>query len=86
MELDELKLGKRDQLLHDNCEVCAKAKKVKKQSHAPIRARKQLERVYMDFWGPNREGMGQERYYLSLIDDCTRYSWILSRWTEGLKV
>ncbi|BCR87868.1 uncharacterized protein ACHE_40432S [Aspergillus chevalieri] len=77
MELDELKLGKRDQLLHDNCEVCAKAKKVKKQSHAPIpRARKPLERVYMDFWGPNREGIGQERYYLSLIDDCTRYSWI----------
>ncbi|ODM15243.1 hypothetical protein SI65_09184 [Aspergillus cristatus] len=77
MELDELKLGKRDQLLHDNCEVCAKAKKVKKQSHAPVpRARKPLERVYMDFWGPNREGMGQEKYYLSLIDDCTRFSWI----------
>ncbi|ODM14245.1 hypothetical protein SI65_10341 [Aspergillus cristatus] len=77
MELDELKLGKRDQLLHDNCEVCVKAKKVKKQSHAPVpRARKPLERVYMDFWGPNREGMGQEKYYLSLIDDCTRFSWI----------
>ncbi|ODM22593.1 hypothetical protein SI65_00182 [Aspergillus cristatus] len=77
MELDELKLGKQDQLLHDNCEVCAKAKKVKKQSHAPVpRARKPLERVYMDFWGPNREGMGQEKYYLSLVDDCTRFSWI----------
>ena len=77
MELDELKVGKQDQLLHDNCEVCAKAKKVKKQSHAPVpRAKKPLQRVYMDFWGPNRDSMGPERYYLSLVDDCTRYSWI----------
>jgi len=29
----------------------------------------------MDFWGPYNEGIGEERYYLSLIDDCTRHSW-----------
>lgn len=33
MELYELKLGKQDQLLHDSCDVCAKAKKVKNQSY-----------------------------------------------------
>lgn len=32
--------------------------------------------MYMDFWGPNREGAGEERYFLSLIDDCTRFSWL----------
>jgi hypothetical protein len=77
MDLDELKLVKKDQLLHDNCEVCIKAKQVKNQSHKPVpRARRPLQRVYMDFWGPNREGMGEEKYFLSLIDDCTRLSWI----------
>src|SRR5699024_9063323 len=28
------------------------------------------------FWGPNRDSIGDEKYYLSLIDDCTRYSWL----------
>lgn len=51
MELYELKLGKQDQLLHDSCDVCAKAKKVKNQSRAPVsRATKPLQCVYTDFW------------------------------------
>lgn len=77
LDMDELTLSKRDELLDDSCETCIKAKQVKFQSHIPVpRARRPLQRVYMDFWGPNREGIGDERYYLSLIDDCTRYSWV----------
>lgn len=77
--MDELALNKRemDSLLDEKCEICVKAKQVKNQSHKPVlRAKRPLQRVYMDFWGPNREGVGDEKYYLSLIDDCTRYSWV----------
>ena len=77
MDMDELKVGKRDKLLKDDCEICIKAKQVKIQSHVPVpRAKRPLQRVYMDFWGPYDEGIGEERYYLSLIDDCTRHSWV----------
>lgn len=88
MDMDELRVRKRDALLDDKCEVCIKAKQVKAQSHKPVpRARHPLKRVYMDFWGPNREGIGEERYYLSLIDDYTRYSWLflaMDRKTESI--
>ncbi|BCR88813.1 uncharacterized protein ACHE_50011A [Aspergillus chevalieri] len=77
MDMDELKVRKRDKLLDDDCEICVKAKQVKSQSHLPVpRARRPLQRVYMDYWGPYVGGVGEERYYLSLIDDCTRYSWV----------
>ena len=77
MDMSELRLEKDDKLLNNNCEVCVKAKNVKLQSHIPVsKARRPLQRVYMDLWGPNREGSGDERYFLSLIDDCTRYSWL----------
>ena len=77
LNLDQLKIGKQDKLLESNCEVCIKAKQVKNQSHVPVpRAKRPLQRVYMDFWGPYNEGIGEERYYLSLIDDCTRHSWV----------
>lgn len=77
MDMNELQLEKDDKLLNDNCEVCVKAKNVKLQSHIPVsKAKRPLQRVYMDLWGPNREGSGDERYFLSLIDDCMRFSWL----------
>lgn len=77
LNMDELKVSKRDELLDDKCEICIKAKQVKNQSHAPVpRASRPLQRVYMDFWGPNNDSIGKERYYLSLVDDCTRVSWV----------
>lgn len=30
----------------------------------------------MDFWGPYNKAKTPERYYLSLTDDCTRFSWV----------
>jgi transposase InsO family protein len=59
------------------CETCVQAKSVKRQSHAEVpRASRPLKRVYMDFWGLYSKAKTPERYYLSLTDDCTRFSWI----------
>jgi hypothetical protein len=63
------------------CETCIQAKSQKKQNHEPVsRASRPLKRVYMDFWGPYNkaeDASGKRwRYYLSLTDDCTRFSWI----------
>ena len=30
----------------------------------------------MDFWGPSKEIMGETCYFLSLIDNCMRFSWL----------
>lgn len=83
MDMDDLQLEKDDKLLNNNCKVCVKAKKVKLQSHFPVpKARRPLQRVYMDLWGLNQEGSGDEWYFLSLIDNCTRFSWlyVLNNW------
>jgi transposase InsO family protein len=59
------------------CETCIQAKSVKKQSHAKVpRASRPLKRVYMDFWGPYSKARTMKRYYLSLTDDYTRFSWV----------
>ena len=53
------------------------AKKNKTQSHIPVkRASCSLQQVYMDFWGPSKETMGETHYFLLLIDDCMRFSWL----------
>lgn len=59
------------------CETCIQARSVKRQNHGNIpRASRPLKRVYMDFWGPYNKAKTPERYYLSLTDDCTRFSWV----------
>jgi transposase InsO family protein len=59
------------------CETCIQAKSVKRQNHESVpRASRPLKRVYMDFWGPYNKAKTLERYYLSLTDDCTRFSWV----------
>jgi hypothetical protein len=35
-----------------------------------------LERVFMDFWGPYSKGIGGASYYLSIVNNATRFSWI----------
>lgn len=64
-------------MLDNNCEIYIMAKKYKMQSHIPVRkASHLLQQVYMDFWGPSRETMDNIYYFLSLIDDCTRFFWL----------
>lgn len=58
------------------CEICVKAKKIQIQNHGAVpRSTEPLRKVHMDFWGP-RDGFDDGRYYLSLIDDYSRYSWL----------
>ena len=77
MDLSKLQLGKSNEMLNDNCEICMMAKKNKTQSHKPVkRVSHPLQQVYMDFWGPSRETMGETCYFLSLIDNCMRFSWL----------
>ena len=80
MDLSKLQLGKSNEMLNDNCEICMMAKKNKTQSHKPVkRVSHPLQQVYMDFWGPSRETMGETCYFLSLIDNCTRFSWLFMK-------
>ena len=37
MDLSKLQLGKSDEMLNDNCEICVMAKKNKMQSHIPVK-------------------------------------------------
>ena len=56
----------------DVCAACIQAKSVKKQNRQSIpREREPLRRVHVDFWGPF---LG--RYFLSITDSATRFSWI----------
>lgn len=79
MDLDknELQLRKSDKMLDNSYEVCSMAKKAKIQSHIPVRwVNLPLQWVYMDFWGLSRETIGNTYYFLSLIDDHMRFSWL----------
>src|SRR5699024_4355198 len=61
------------------CKVCVRAKKVKAQNHQKVpRAKKPMERIYVDFWGPYNKGGSpdEDRYYMSIVDDYSRYSWL----------
>jgi hypothetical protein len=41
-----------------------------------LRATMPLERVFMDFWEPHSKGIGGVSYYLSIVNNATRFSWI----------
>ena len=80
MDLSKLQLGKSNKMLDDNCSIYAIAKKHKIQSHISVRkVSHPLQQVYMDFWGPSREMMGDAHYFLLLIDDCMRFSWLFMK-------
>lgn len=54
------------------CEICIQAKSVKRQNRGQVPKEKEpLKRVYIDFWGPY-----QGQYYLAIVDDATRFSWL----------
>ncbi len=59
------------------CEVCVRAKKFRKPV-AKVAKREREEafadRVHSDVWGPApTETLGHKRYFVTFIDDCTRY-------------
>lgn len=63
-----------------NCEACIQAK----QAHKPFpkeaehRSETPGERIMSDVWGPApTESIGKSKYYISFIDDCTRFGTML---------
>jgi hypothetical protein len=58
------------------CDVCASAQahqlpySVSSYSSAP------LELVYSDVWGPTIDSFGRKQYYISFIDDYSKFIWI----------
>jgi hypothetical protein len=62
----------------DTCNFCL----LGKQTHQPFQTNKEqsnlpLELVYSDICGPiSPTSIGNSRYFISFIDDCTRYCWI----------
>jgi hypothetical protein len=35
-----------------------------------------LELVYSDVWGPTIDSFGRKQYYISFIDDYSKFTWI----------
>ncbi len=60
------------------CEVCVRAKKFRKpvaKVATRERASEFAERVHSDVWGPApQETLGHKRYFVTFIDDSTRYT------------
>ena len=61
---------------HSDCETCIKAKMMQSFHKNPVpRAKLPFERIYADVCGPMPvRSLNQKRYYLVLVDDCTRYT------------
>ena len=63
---------------NDNCEICPVAKQRKfpfPTSHIKFVAAFDL--LHIDIWGPNSIiSMHGHRYYLTIVDDYTRHTWI----------
>ena len=74
------KIAKKFKVKLDEEEIyktCIKVKSMKKLSKGKIlRANILLERVFMDFWEPHLKGIAGASYYLSIVDDATRFFWI----------
>jgi hypothetical protein len=57
--------------------MCIKVKSIKKLNKGKIlRATTPLERVFIDFWGPYSKGISRVSYYLLIVNNTTRFSWI----------
>jgi transposase InsO family protein len=72
-----------------DCAVCIKAKKTRLQRRLPAtRAKKPLDRVFMDYWGPYRRSgsITGDEYIVTITDDCTRYGWIFLTNTRSSRV
>ena len=63
-----------------DCETCCKGKQVKVQHKqlSDIRTTRIIELVHMDLMGPvQTESISGKRYILVLVDDFSRYTWVM---------
>ncbi|KAK8934594.1 hypothetical protein KSP39_PZI014788 [Platanthera zijinensis] len=63
-----------------NCDTCAlsKSHRLPFPQTAQRRATQPLEKLHIDLWGPTRvPSLGGKRYYMLIVDDFSRYMWIM---------
>jgi hypothetical protein len=59
------------------CDACQQAKSHQLPYSSSMSASKfPLELVYSDVWGPAPESVGRKKYYVSFIDDFSKFTWI----------
>jgi len=58
---------------NDNCEICVKSKLSKKPFKTTDRDSKTLELVHNDVWDFGRKSKGGNKYFMTFIDDCSKY-------------
>ncbi|CAN1342859.1 Retrovirus-related Pol polyprotein from transposon TNT 1-94 [Linum perenne] len=61
-----------------HCQICPSAKQSRVQyPHSISHAENRFDLVHMDIWGPySVASMGGHRYFLTIVDDHSRYTWI----------
>lgn len=59
------------------CNACQQAKSHQLPfSRSPSESSVPLELVFSDVWGPASESVGRNKYYVSFIDDFSKFTWI----------
>ena len=61
-----------------HCDICTKSKLTSSPHHTTVdKNRKKLDLIHSDLSGPFPvQSYGKSLYYISLIDDATRYTWV----------
>ncbi|KAA6413812.1 MAG: hypothetical protein FRX48_02174 [Lasallia pustulata] len=69
-------IGPRLTPINEPCSACLHSKMIRVQSKAaPARAKRVLQRIYSDFWGPYRvTTIGGNRYFVTFTNEHTRHS------------
>jgi hypothetical protein len=66
-----------DTISHSVCDPCLRAKAHQlPYSVSSSRATAPLELIHSDVWGPTIQSFGQKKYYVSFIDDYSKFTWI----------
>jgi hypothetical protein len=59
------------------CDACQQAKSHQLPYSSSLSSSKfPLKLVYSNVWGPTPESVGRKKYYVSFIDDCSKFIWI----------
>jgi hypothetical protein len=59
------------------CDACACAKAHRlTYSVSSSRSSVPLEFIFSDVWGPTIDSFGHKKYYVSFIDDCSKFTWL----------
>jgi hypothetical protein len=70
-------LTSQESVSHYVCDACQQAKSYQlPYSSSTSMSKVPIELVYSDVWGPTLESVGRKQYYVSFIDDFSKFTWI----------